>query len=200
MSRFAVLLKRLTDACRHWAHFLRQAVCDTPLHPVYQLGQRHGAGLVQGNSAQLRRTCRFWDRREPWQSGQTSSFKNFSTRFMPLLVLDLRKRVFHGVNGVVIGEIQLARLIGVLRFVENMLLSRPDRGRRSPFRARSGRGKAHRCARPSLGTHRSSATTSGCSTEQPRHSSMVSESSGTRVSMSTVRTVAGSAAGLAGAL
>ena len=53
----------------------------------------------------------------------------FQKLFYPLhtlFILDLGKCVFHGVNGIVVGEIKFSRLIGVLCFVKNMLLhSRP---------------------------------------------------------------------------
>ena len=39
----------------------------------------------------------------------------------PLFVLDLREGVFHRVDGVVIGEVELHRALGVFRTVEDAL-------------------------------------------------------------------------------
>ena len=41
-----------------------------------------------------------------------------------LLVLDLGKGIFHGIDGVKVGKVQLSRLIGVFGVVENVLLLR----------------------------------------------------------------------------
>ena len=108
-----------TDAFCHRTHFLRQALWYA-LHPLYQFGQRHRAGFIKRNAAQPGRTCR---------NGEAGTmavwadffFQKFLYALHAALVLDLGKRIFHGVNRIVIGEIKLARLIGVFRFVENML-------------------------------------------------------------------------------
>ena len=54
-----------------------------PRHPVHQLRQGHPAGLVQADAPEPRAPGPPRDSRVPPQSGQTSSFRNFSTRFMP---------------------------------------------------------------------------------------------------------------------
>ena len=41
-----------------------------------------------------------------------------------LFILDLGKRVLNGIDGVEVGEVQLPRLIGVFRMIEDVLLLR----------------------------------------------------------------------------
>ena len=106
-----------------------------------------------------------------------------------LFVLHLGKGVFHRVDRVEIGEVQLRRLDWSSWPCRRCAFSPPGRCRRSPFPPRSGPGRARRCARPSPGRHRSSATTSGVFQGATAPSSMVRDSSGTRVARSTVRTM-----------
>ena len=82
-------LEGLADALRHGAHLLRQEGGHT-LYPPGQLGEGHPAGLVQadapefgGRAAGLKRV--------PPQSGHRSSFRNFSTRFMPFSSFTLER-------------------------------------------------------------------------------------------------------------
>ena len=51
------------------------------------------------------------ERRVPPQSGQTSLFQKLLHPLHALFVLDLGKGIFHGVDGVEIGEVQFASLI-----------------------------------------------------------------------------------------
>ena len=85
-----------------------------------------------------------------------------------LFVLHLGEGVLHRVDGVKIGEVQLARLAGASCCGTGCAFSPPGRGRRCPFPAPSAPGRARRCARPSPGRRPPSATTSGSSTEPPR--------------------------------
>ena len=64
------------------------------------------------------------DRRVPPQSGQRSSFKNFSTRFMPFSSLTLDRAFSTVWTAERIGEVQLRRVVGVFGVVEDMLLYR----------------------------------------------------------------------------
>ena len=63
-------------------------------------------------------------KREPWQSGHASSFKNFSTRFIPFFIFYLREGIFYRINSIKISEIQFTALIGALGLIKNMLFHR----------------------------------------------------------------------------
>ena len=127
--------------------------------------------MVQASSREMPRSFgarAAADRRVPLAVGADLLLQKLFHPLHALFVLHLSQGVFHGVDGVEIGKIQLSRLIGVFRLCRKCVFSRRGRERRSPFPARSGPGRARRCARPSPGKHPSSATTSGCSREQPR--------------------------------
>ena len=114
--------KGLADALGHGTHLLRQTV-RRPLHPVIQLRERHRAGLVERNAAQLRRAG---------SGGQACAmavrahilFQKLLDALHALLILDLGKGVFHGIDGVKVGKVQLPRLIGVFGVIKNVLFLR----------------------------------------------------------------------------
>ena len=103
------------------------------------------------------------DRRVPPQSGQGSCFQKFFHPLHALFVLDLGEGVFHGIDGVEVGEVQLGGLLGIFGVVENVLFLGGAVKDNLLFALASAHGKGHRCGPPSPGRRRSSATTSGSS-------------------------------------
>ena len=101
--------ERNADALCHGTHFLGQAAGDT-LHPVNKVRQRHGAGFVKRYAAQLGRAG---------GAGQACAaavranilFQELLHPLHALFVPYLGKGIFHGVNCIIIGKIQLTRLI-----------------------------------------------------------------------------------------
>ena len=83
-------LEGSADALRHGAHGLRQRRRHVR-HPIHQFRERHPAGGVQRDAAQLRQTRRR-ESRVPPQSGHVSCFRKRSTRFMPFSSLTLAAR------------------------------------------------------------------------------------------------------------
>ena len=79
----------------------------------------------------------------PWQSGQTSSFRNFSTRFMPFSSFTLFSALRTVSRSAVIGHIQITDSCTDLVFWHDKrcAFSPSDHHRRSPFPALSGRVK-----------------------------------------------------------
>ena len=51
-------------------------------------------------------------------------FQEFLHPFHAFFILYLRQSILHGINRVVVGKIQLRRLVGALGFVNDMLLYR----------------------------------------------------------------------------
>ena len=82
--------KSLADALRHGAHLLRQAV----RHALPPSPHSSESVIVHASSSEMPRSFgarAAADRRVPPQSGHTSSFRNFSTRFMPFSSLTLAR-------------------------------------------------------------------------------------------------------------
>ena len=104
-----------TDALRHGTHLLRQALRHA-VHPVCRCGKGHLAGLRQGNALQPRRPCRFR------QSGTAAVrthilLQKFLHPLHALFILYLCQGIFHRIDRVEIGEVQLSRLIGVFGMI-----------------------------------------------------------------------------------
>ena len=115
-------LKRFADALGHRAHLLRKTFRHAA-HPVDKVRERHCAGLVERNAAQLRRAG---GRRETRAVtvGAGLFLEEFFDALHALFVLNLGECVFDGIDGVEVGEVQLARLVGILVVVEDVLLLR----------------------------------------------------------------------------
>ena len=115
-------LERFADALRHGPHLLRQTAGDV-LHPVYKLGERHGAGFVQRDAPQFRRAGGSGKARAAAVRAD-ALFQKLLHALHALFVLYLGKGIFHGVDGVEIRKIQIAGLSGVFIMVEDVLLLR----------------------------------------------------------------------------
>ena len=118
-------LKGLADALGHGAHLLRQSAGD-PVHPLGKLLQGHPAGLVQPNAPELGRPGR---RGEPGPAAVRAEVpaEEFLHPLHPALVLHFGEGVLHGIDRVIVGKVQLGKVVGIglfLGVVENMLLLR----------------------------------------------------------------------------
>ena len=129
--------------------------------------QRHLAGLRPASCPRSFGARAASDRRVPPQSGQVSCFRKRLHPLHAAFVLHLGQSVFHRVDGAVIGEIQLRRVVGVFGFIEDVLFHRRAVIDDLLFLAPSAPGRARPSARPWRGTRRSSATTSAFSTGRP---------------------------------
>ena len=129
------------------------------------------------------------DRRVPPQSGQTPFLQKTLHPLHTLLILHLCQGIFHRIGGVVIGKIHLSGLIGRLGFVKNMLLFRGAVDTRYPallaVSSRKGTSVRTPIARHTSVISDHIRVLQGATAP----SSMVSESSGTSVASSTVRTM-----------
>ncbi len=104
-------LKGLADALGHGAHFRGQGG-GHPLHPLYQRVQRHPAGIGQPDTPQP--GC-------AGGLGQTGTVAGRAGLLLEelfhtlhaLFVLDLGQSVFHGIDGVEVGEIHFTRRAGL---------------------------------------------------------------------------------------
>ena len=108
-------LKGFADALRHRAHLPGQPRGKPP-YPFRERRQIHFANLVQRKAEQLRPTRRFGQAGTA-AVGADVLLEKFFHALHTLFVLYLGKRVFHGINGVIIGKIQFSRLIGIFRFI-----------------------------------------------------------------------------------
>ena len=109
----------IADAFGHRAHRRGQRGRHV-IHPADEGGERHAAGLVQPDAAELRRAGRIGKARAA-AVGADVLLQELFHPLHALFVLDLGQRVFHRVNGVVIGEVELAGLFGILGVVEDVL-------------------------------------------------------------------------------
>ena len=113
--------ERRADAFRHGAHLGGQGGGHA-VHPCQQVFQGHLAGLVQPDAPQPGRAGR---RREPGAAavGAQVLFEELFHPLHPFFVLDLVQGVQDGVDGAVVGEIQLPGAEGVAVFgpVEDVL-------------------------------------------------------------------------------
>ena len=116
------LQERFADAPRHRPHFLRQRLRHA-LHPHRHFVKRHRADFRQRFPAQQRSPRRLGQPRTAAVRADLL-FQELFHPFHPGFVLDFRQRVFNRIDRIVIGEIQFARGIGILRFVQNMFLDR----------------------------------------------------------------------------
>ena len=112
------IVEGFTDVLRHCPHRRGQGGWNFT-HPGGKFGKSHAACLIERNSAHERRTGR---------GGKTAAsalraellLEEAFDAFHAAFVLDFRKGVFHGADGVVVGEIEFAGGIGILRLVENV--------------------------------------------------------------------------------
>ena len=112
--------ERLADPFGHRTHLLRQG-SRHPAHPFHQFPQTHPARLVYGNAPDPRSAGSLGETRAPAVRTRPGLQEPLHP-LHPLLVLDLRKGVLHGIDGIVVGKIQFPGLIGILRMVEYVLL------------------------------------------------------------------------------
>ena len=115
---------RLADALTHRAHLFREPCRNTP-HPLVELTQRHLTCLGQidatdkGSERLTIKPCAVAIRTEVLLQELFDTLHAF-------IVLDLRQRVFHGINCIIIGEIHLGRHFRRLTLIYNVFLhSRP---------------------------------------------------------------------------
>ena len=114
------VLEGLADPLRHRPHRLGKRVRHT-FDPFDEFGERHLAGIGQIDSPQER--C-------PGRLGQPGSaafradilFQELLHAFHARLVLDLGQRVFHAIDGTVIGEIHLGKAVGLFVLVNYVAL------------------------------------------------------------------------------
>ena len=116
------MLERLADGNRHGAQVFGKRLRDA-VHPGHGLVERHLARLRQVYPA------------HEWASRRRRQARAFAIRARPLgqeagharqtlLVLRLCQRVLHGVDGVVVGEVEFGEVVALLRLVQDVLLFR----------------------------------------------------------------------------
>ena len=115
-------LEGLADALRHGAHLLGQGARHG-FYPLYQLGKGHGAGLVQGDAPQLGGPGCLAETGAV-AVGAGALHQELLHPLHALFVLHLGEGVLHRVDGVEIGEVQLAHLAGALVVVQDVLFHR----------------------------------------------------------------------------
>ena len=108
----------LCDGLRHGTHFFRKGGRNA-IHPAAKLRKRHPAGVGKGDAAKPRRSGSLGKPGAMAVRADVLLQKFFHT-LHALFILDFGKGIFHGVHGVEIGEIQLACLVGILGFVEDV--------------------------------------------------------------------------------
>ena len=115
---FCGRIECFTDAFRHRLHGFRQAGRDGG-YPFHQIRQGHPADFVKRDTAQFRYSGRFGKPRSA-TVGTGGFFQEFFDALHPFFVLDFGKGVFDGIDRVVIGEVQLASLIGAFGLVKDV--------------------------------------------------------------------------------
>ena len=183
-------LKGFTDALGHGTHFFRQTL------PGRLLPRRSAqrVSYAQASSSEIPRSFgarAAADRRVPLTVRANIFFEKLFYPLHALFILDLGKGIFYGVDGVKIGEIQFCNVVGVrfFRTVEECASSQQGRGIRSPFpvsvSSRNGTSVRTPISRQMSVIRDHIRLFQGATAP----SSIVSESSGTSVSRSTVRTI-----------
>ena len=93
------------------------------MHPLNRLAQCHGRRLCQIDTAYLGLACGLGEARAAtvtaWPLAQKAR-----NALEPLVVLNLGKRILHGIDGVVIGEVERRGALAVFGNVENVLFDR----------------------------------------------------------------------------
>ena len=112
--------KRVADGSRHGAHLIRKTPGHT-FHPRNRLVKRHFRCLCQVDAAH-KRPARGIRETRATAIGTRPLGQVLRDAAQPLLVLRLRKRVFHGAHGVVVGEIELGEVLAILRLVQDVPL------------------------------------------------------------------------------
>ena len=110
----------LTDAFRHRNHILRHSlwnICD----PRRKFRQRHPADIRQRALCEAWRTCGI--REACAVTGRTDFLaQEFFHTLHSLFILDLRERIFYGINCIEVGEVHLPRRTGLLDLIDQMHL------------------------------------------------------------------------------
>ena len=100
--------RRRTMETRHGAQVVGQRLrhgSSTQAHEPRRASSRHASARFMPAHQRAARAPA--DRRVPWQSGHGPSRQEAGHARQALLVLGLRQRVLHGVDGVVVGEVEL---------------------------------------------------------------------------------------------
>ena len=115
-------LKRFADAFRHGTHLFRERRGDAS-DPFRQIQERHPARLIERDAPKLRRSCCLGETGASAVRADLFLQKLFHT-LHALFILDFCQGVFHGIDCIVIGKIELACLVGFFGFIEDVLLLR----------------------------------------------------------------------------
>ena len=99
--------ERFADAPGHRLHLFGQGSRYT-VHPFHEFGQRHPAGLIEGDTPQSGRPRRFGQARSAARRTHLLLQKPGDT-LHSLLILDFRQRILYGINRIEIGKVHLTR-------------------------------------------------------------------------------------------
>ena len=114
------VLERLDDVVRHRAHLGRETI-GHGVRPGDQLVEGLRGRLGQVDARNLRE-ARLRGEARAVALGADALLEEAGHAPQTLFVLHLRQRVLHGVDGVVVGEVQLGEGVGLLRLVQDVLL------------------------------------------------------------------------------
>ena len=114
------MLERLADGDRHGAQVLGERFRDA-IYPGHGFVERHLARLRQVYTAHERASRRRRQARALAIRARPLGQEAGHAR-QALLVLRLRQRVLHGVDGVVVGEVEFGEVVAFLRLVQDVAL------------------------------------------------------------------------------
>ena len=109
-------------AFRHEAH-IRRNFLRNGFHPRNQLAERHCRHLGKSFTVDESRS-RYFIKSRAAAIGARRFDKELRHAFHAGFVFYLRKSVFNGINGIIISEIEFARLIGIFRMIKYVLFLR----------------------------------------------------------------------------
>ena len=113
------MLERLADGDRHGAQVLGERFRDA-IYPGHGFVERHLARLRQVYTAHERASRRRRQARALAIRARPLGQEAGHAR-QALLVLRLCQRVLHGVDGVVVGEVEFGEVVALLRLVQDVL-------------------------------------------------------------------------------